>query len=246
MIDVAVFGAGGKMGAEVCRAVTVAEDMNLVAAIDLGDDRNTARKADVVVDFTHPSAVMGNIEWCIKHGLDIVVGTTGFDDERLEQVNTWLADNPKVGVVIASNFSIGAIVMQHAAALAAKYFESVEIIELHHNRKADAPSGTSATTAKIIANSRQEAGLSCPEDATVSQLDGARGCTVKDIPIHSVRMAGLVAHQEVLFGNPGELLTIKHDSLDRSSFMPGVLAAVRAVGDLTGLTFGIDGLLGMA
>lgn len=245
MLKVAVFGSKGRMGAEVCKAVDAVPDMQLVAGIDQGDSREQALAADVVVDFTHPNVVMENIEWCVKNGINVVVGTTGFNDERLAKVEQLLSENPKVGVVIAANFSIGAIVMMHAAALAAKYFESVEIIELHHNRKADAPSGTSATTAKMIAKSRQSAGLGEIQDATVSELDGARGCEVDQIRVHSVRLAGLVAHQEVMFGNQGETLTIRHDSLDRASFMPGVLSGVRAVVERSGLTLGIDELLGL-
>ncbi len=245
MLKVGVFGASGRMGAEVCCAVTNADDLNLVAAIDLGDSKDRAKQADVMVDFTSPSAVMDNIKWCIDNGVNIVVGTTGFDQDRLAQVRQWLGENPKVGVLIASNFSIGAVVMMHAAKLAAPFFDSAEIIELHHNRKLDAPSGTSKTTASLIADARAEAGCHAIQDATETELDGARGADVDGIRVHSVRLAGLVAHQEVLFGSLGETLTIRHDSFERTSFMPGVLAAVRYIVDHPGLTEGIDALLGL-
>jgi 4-hydroxy-tetrahydrodipicolinate reductase len=245
MIKVGVFGSRGRMGAEVCRAVESAPDLELVAAVDLGDDRAPVEAAQVVVDFTHPDAVMDNITWCIDHGIHTVVGTTGFTDERLDQLRTALADHDGVGVLVAPNFSIGAVLMMHFAEQAAAFYESAEIIELHHPGKADAPSGTAANTARRIAAARNAAALAPPPDATVQELAGARGAQVDGIRVHGVRLRGLVAHQEVLFGGEGETLTIRHDSLDRVSFMPGVMAAVRAIGTRPGLTVGIEPLLGI-
>ncbi|MFN8136976.1 MAG: 4-hydroxy-tetrahydrodipicolinate reductase [Propionicimonas sp.] len=242
---VAVFGAGGRMGAEVCRAVEAAEDLELVAAVDAGDDRSGVEAADVVVDFTVPDAVMDNVAWCVERGIHMVVGTTGFTQERLDRVRELTGARPGVGVLIAPNFSIGAVLMMHFAEQAARFFESAEIIELHHPNKVDAPSGTAQATATRIGHARAEAGLGPVPDATTSGLPGARGAEVAGIHVHGVRLRGLIAHQEVLFGAEGETLTIRHDSLDRAGFMPGVLAAVRAVGGLPGLTVGIDSLLGL-
>ena len=242
-VKVAVFGARGRMGAEICRAVETADGLQLVAAIDLGDDRTPAEAAQVAVDFTHPDAVMENLTWCINHGIHAVVGTTGFTDEKLDAIRTQLASQDGVGVLIVPNFSIGAVLMMHFAEQAARFFESVEIIELHHPNKADAPSGTAATTARRIAAARAAAELGPPPDATVSELPGARGASIEGIRVHGVRLRGLVAHQEVLLGAEGETLTIRHDSLDRSSFMPGVIAAIRAVSSRPGLTVGIEALL---
>jgi 4-hydroxy-tetrahydrodipicolinate reductase len=244
-MNVAVFGARGRMGAEVCRAVGAADGLDLVAALDLGDDRAPAEAATVAVDFTHPEAVMDNLAWCIEHDIHAVVGTTGFTDERLDSLREQLADHPGLGVVVAANFSIGAVLMMHFAEQAAAFYESVEIVELHHPGKADAPSGTAATTARRVAAARAAATLPAPPDATVQELPGARGATVDGIRVHGVRLRGLVAHQEVLFGAEGETLTIRHDSLDRVSFMPGVIAAVRAVSSRPGLTVGIESILGI-
>ena len=231
------------MGSEVCQAVEAAHDLELVAAIDQGDDLAEAAAAQVVVDFTTPDVVMGNLEWAIGRGIHAVVGTTGFCEQRLDSVRGWLAPQPSVGVLVAPNFGIGAVLMMQFAAKAARYFESAEIIELHHPRKLDAPSGTSGHTARLIAAARAEAGLGPMPDATKEEAPGARGTDVEGVRIHSVRAAGLVAHQEVLFGTQGETLTIRHDSLDRVSFMPGVLLAVRNVADRPGLTVGLDPLL---
>ncbi len=242
---VAVFGVNGRMGGEVCRAVTKAPDLDLVAGTDVGDNRNDARRAQVVVDFTRPDAVMENIKWCIDHGLHTVVGTTGFNDEKYDQVREWLKEKPEVGVLIAANFSIGAVLMMHFATTAAKHYESVEIVELHHPNKADAPSGTAVATAEQIAAAREAAGLGDVPDATQHELPGARGAVVSGVHVHGVRLGGLLAHQEVLFGSTGETLTIRHDSMDRASFMPGVLSAVRWVPSHPGLTIGIDPLLGL-
>jgi 4-hydroxy-tetrahydrodipicolinate reductase len=233
------------MGAEVCRAVETADGLTLVAAVDAGDDRTSVETAEVVVDFTHPDAVMDNLEWCIDRGIHAVVGTTGFTDERLDALRSRLAAHPEVGVLVAANFSIGAVLMMHFAAQAAAFYESVEIIELHHPNKADAPSGTAAATARRIAAARTAAELPPPPDATVQERPGARGADVEGIRVHGVRLRGLVAHQEVLFGAEGETLTIRHDSLDRASFMPGVIAGVRAVGSRPGLTVGIESVLGI-
>jgi 4-hydroxy-tetrahydrodipicolinate reductase len=237
-----VIGAKGRMGAEVCRAVEAADDLELVAAIDVGDDREVLTGAEVVVDFTTPDAVMANLAWCVAHGLHCVVGTTGFDDERLSRLRSQLADAPNVGVLVAPNFGIAAVLMMRFAAVAAPYFDSVEIIELHHPNKVDAPSGTARRTAELISQAR--AGRRSP-DATTQEIAGARGADVNDVRVHAVRLAGLVAHQEVLLGGDGETLTIRHDSLSRESFMPGVLLAVRNVASHPGLTVGIDGLLGL-
>ncbi len=245
MIKVAVFGARGRMGTEVCRAVEAADGLELVAALDLGDDREPAKAAAVAVDFTHPDAVMENLAWCVEHGIHTVVGTTGFTDHRLDELRALLAPRPEVGVLVAPNFSIGAVLMMHFAAQAAAFYESAEVIELHHPNKADAPSGTASATARKIAAARAAAQLPTPPDATVQELAGARGALVEGIRVHGVRLRGLVAHQEVLFGSEGETLTIRHDSLDRASFMPGVIAAVRAVGARPGLTVGIESILGI-
>jgi 4-hydroxy-tetrahydrodipicolinate reductase len=245
MTKVGVFGSRGRMGAEVCRAVESAPDLELVAAIDLGDDRLPAESAQVIVDFTHPDAVMDNLSWCIDHGIHAVVGTTGFTDERLNLLRTGLGQHEGVGVLIAPNFSIGAVLMMRFAEQAAAFYESAEIIELHHAGKADAPSGTAANTARRIAAARVAADLAPPPDATVQELPGARGAQVDGIRVHGVRLRGLLAHQEVLFGAEGETLTIRHDSLDRVSFMPGVIAAVRAISSRPGLTVGIESVLGI-
>jgi 4-hydroxy-tetrahydrodipicolinate reductase len=242
MLRVGVSGARGRMGATVCDAVRAAGDLELVAEVDLGDSREPLRAADVVVDFTVPSAVLENVRWCIEAGRHVVVGTTGWDDARLGQVRDLLGQPPSVGVFIAPNFGVGAVLMMHFAQQAARFYDSVEIVELHHAGKVDAPSGTAARTAELVARARSGAA----EDATRSALPGARGATVAGVPVHSIRLPGLVAHQEVLFGGPGETLTVRHDSTDRTSFMPGVLMAVRAVADRPGLTVGLEHLLGLA
>ena len=241
-IRVGVLGARGRVGTEICRAVEGAPGLRLVAQVDVGDDLASLEVADtqVAVDFTHPDAVMANLEHCIGHGIHAVVGTTGFDDERLETVRRWLAEAPTVGVLVAPNFSVGALLMMRFAVLAAPHFESVEVVELHHPDKADAPSGTARRTAQMIAAARAEAGLPPVPDATSSSLDGARGADVDGIRVHSQRVRGLVAHQEVLLGSPGETLTIRHDSLDRASFVPGVLAGIREVAGHPGLTVGLE------
>ena len=242
MIKVGVLGARGRMGAEVVKAVTAAADLELVASLDLGDsiDQLVSSGAQVVVDFTTPDSVMANLEFLISKGINTVVGTTGFDDARVAKVKALLSANPKVGVLIAPNFAIGAVLMMEFATKAAKYFESAEIIELHHPDKVDAPSGTAARTAQLMTQARKEAGLPAMPDVTNSGDPAARGANVGDIPVHSIRLRGLVAHQEVLLGGLGETLTIRHDSLDRAGFMPGVLLGVRKVISNPGLTFGLD------
>ena len=245
MIKVGVLGARGRMGSEVVKAVTESKDCELVASLDQGDSLEAlvTAGAQVVVDFTTPDVVMGNLEFLIKNNIHAVVGTTGFSDDRLAQLNSWLAANPKAGVLIAPNFAIGAVLMMEFAEKAAKFFESAEIIELHHPNKVDAPSGTAARTASLISDARKKANLPAMPDATTTSLDGARGANVGDVPVHSVRLRGLIAHQEVLFGGLGETLTIRHDSLDRAGFMPGVLLGVRQVISHPGLTFGLENFM---
>jgi 4-hydroxy-tetrahydrodipicolinate reductase len=242
MIKVGVLGARGRMGSEVVKAVTDSTDCELVAALDQGDslDALVTAGAQVVVDFTTPDVVMANLDFLIKNNIHAVVGTTGFSDDRIAQLNSWLAANPTAGVLIAPNFAIGAVLMMEFAEKAAKFFESAEIIELHHPNKVDAPSGTAARTAALISEARKRAGLPAMPDATTTSLDGARGAIVGDVPVHSVRLRGLIAHQEVLFGGLGETLTIRHDSLDRAGFMPGVLLGVRQISAHPGLTVGLE------
>jgi 4-hydroxy-tetrahydrodipicolinate reductase len=246
MIKVGVLGAKGRMGSQACRTVEAADDLQLSAQVDVGDPREALVGADVVVDFTHPGAVMENLRWCISRGLAVVAGTSGFDSDRLAQVEQWLGDSPDGRVLVVPNFSVGAVLMMRFAQQAAPFFESAEVIELHHAGKADAPSGTATRTAGMIEDARSAAGLGPSPDATVSGADGARGAVLGGVHVHSIRLAGLLAHQEVLLGGHGEVLTIRHDSLDRSSFMPGVLLAVRGVASLSpGLTVGLDALLGL-
>lgn len=244
-LRVAVLGARGRIGSEAVRAVEAADDLELVAALGRDDklESLTDAGAQVVVELTTPTSVMDNLDFCVRHGIHAVVGTTGWTDERLAQLNTWLSASPKTGVLIAPNFSIGAVLTMKFAQQAARYFESVEVIELHHPNKADAPSGTAARTAQLIAEARREAGRAPQPDATATALDGARGADVDGIPVHSVRLRGLLAHQEVLLGGEGETLTIRHDSLHHSSFMPGILLGARRVVTTPGLTFGLENFL---
>ncbi|MDA0633861.1 4-hydroxy-tetrahydrodipicolinate reductase [Nonomuraea sp. MCN248] len=243
MIKVGVLGARGRVGVEVCKAVEAASDLELVAAIDKDDPIEGLEGAEVVVDFTHPDVVMGNLEWAIAHGIHPVVGTTGFDAARLDAVRDWLASSPGTNCLIAPNFGIAAVLMMHFAQQAARHFDSVEIIELHHPNKADAPSGTARRTAELVAEARAKAGVGPMPDATSAELDGARGADVDGVRVHAVRLAGLIAHQEVLLGGGGETLTIRHDTMDRAAFTPGVLLGVRRVGELPGLTVGLERLL---
>ena len=247
MIRVGVLGSRGRMGSEVCRAVEGAADLELVVTGDEGDwsAEFAAARPRVVVDFTHPDAVLDNLRWLLEHDINVVVGTSGFDEAKLATVRELLAAKPELGVLIAPNFAIGAVLSMKFAEMAARYYESAEIIELHHPRKVDAPSGTAAHTARLIGQARRDAKLGAAPDATTQELQGARGATVDDVRVHSVRLAGLVAHQEVLFGTEGETLTIRHDSLDRTSFMPGVLLGVRSIVDRPGLTVGLDAIMGL-
>ncbi|MGZ4469187.1 MAG: 4-hydroxy-tetrahydrodipicolinate reductase [Nocardioidaceae bacterium] len=247
MSRVGVLGARGKVGAEVCRAVAAADDLELVASVDAGDrvEELLDAGAEAVVDFTHPDVVMANLEFCVRNGIHAVVGTTGFDDERLDRLRGWLADSPGTGVLVAPNFSIGAVLMMRFAAEAAPFYESVEIVELHHPDKADAPSGTARRTASLVAAARRAADSAPIPDATSTALEGARGADVEGIRVHGLRIRGLVAHQEVILGGPGETLTIRHDSMDRASFMPGVLLGLRSIAARPGLTVGLEELMGL-
>lgn len=244
MIRVGVLGAKGRMGSEVCRAVVDAQDMELVAELDLGDDLEilVENKVEVVVDFTIPDSVMKNLEFLISHNIHAVVGTTGFDEARLAKVRSLLSQG-KASLLIAPNFGLGAVLMMRFSEMAAPYFESSEIIELHHPRKVDAPSGTARRTAELIGGARKAAGQGAMPDATESSEAGARGALISGVPVHSIRAEGYLAHQEVIFGTSGETLTIRHDSLDRKSFMPGVLLGIRKVAERPGLTYGLENLL---
>ncbi|RFU83742.1 4-hydroxy-tetrahydrodipicolinate reductase [Streptomyces triticagri] len=246
-LRVAVIGAKGRIGSEAVRAVEAAPDMDLVAALGRGDELETLVEsgAQAVVELTTPASVMDNLDFCVRHGIHAVVGTTGWTEERLGRLEAWLKSSERTGVLIAPNFSIGAVLTMHFAQQAARYFESAEVVELHHPNKVDAPSGTAIRTAQLIASARDRAGLPAQPDATATALDGARGADVDGVPVHAVRMRGLLAHQEVLFGGEGETLTIRHDSLHHSSFMPGILLGLRRVVDTPGLTFGLENFLGL-
>jgi len=246
VMRVGVLGAKGRMGGEVCRALEGAPDLELVARVDQGDPLTALPDAgaQVVVDFTHPDVVLDNIRFALDAGIAVVVGTSGFDEERFGTLRGWLDETPG-HVLVAPNFGIGAVLMMQFARTAARFFTSVEVVELHHAGKVDAPSGTAARTAALLAKERAAAGAGPVPDATTQELPGARGADVDGIRVHSVRLPGLVAHQEVLLGTDGELLTIRHDSMNRTSFMPGVLMAVRAVRDRPGLTIGLEPLLGL-
>ncbi|WP_030911010.1 4-hydroxy-tetrahydrodipicolinate reductase [Streptomyces sp. NRRL F-5126] len=247
-LRVAVLGARGRIGSEAARAVEAADDMELVAAVGRGDKLEALVEsgAQVAVELTTPASVMGNLDFCVRHGIHAVVGTTGWTEERLAELGTSLAASPGTGVLIAPNFSIGAVLTMKFSQMAARMFESVEIVELHHPGKADAPSGTAARTAQLIAEARAAAGLGDQPDATRTALDGARGADVDGVPVHSVRLRGLLAHQEVILGGEGETLTIRHDSLHHSSFMPGVLLGVRRVASAPGLTYGLEHFLDLS
>lgn len=245
MIKVGVIGARGRMGAAACQAVEEAEGMQLVAAISSGDSlaQLADAGAEVAIEFTRPDVVMDNLRWLADHNIHMVVGTSGFDTEKLAQVEVLLSDQPQLGCIIAPNFGIGAVLMMQFAAKAAKFFDSAEVIEAHHPRKVDAPSGTATHTARAIARSRTVASLPEMPDSTTQQLEGVRGATVDGVPVHAIRAEGYIASQQVWFGSPGENFTISHNSIDRQSFMPGVILSVRNVGQLPGLTVGIDSLL---
>ncbi|MFE5212880.1 4-hydroxy-tetrahydrodipicolinate reductase [Streptomyces sp. NPDC056600] len=244
-LRVAVLGAKGRIGSAAVKAVEDAEDLELVAALGRHDslDVLTSSGAQVAVELTTPDSVMTNLEYCVGNGIHAVVGTTGWSDERLAALDGWLKASPSTGVLIAPNFSIGAVLTMKFAQLAAPYFESVEVVELHHPDKVDAPSGTAQRTAQLIAEARRAAGSAPMPDATATALEGARGADVEGVPVHAVRLRGLLAHQEVLLGGEGETLTVRHDSLHHSSFMPGVLLGVRRVVDTPGLTFGLEHFL---
>ncbi len=242
-IAVAVIGAAGRMGSEVCRAVEAADDLDLAARYDVGDDLGDLAGADVAVDFTVPDATLGNVLHLVEAGVHAVVGTTGWTDERLARVREALIERPHTGVLIAPNFAIGAILLLRFAREAARFYESAEVVELHHPDKVDAPSGTALRTAREISAARSAAGLGASPDATTSDPDGARGADIGGVHVHAVRLRGLVAHEEILFGATGEQLTLRHDSFDRASFMPGVLAGVRAVPERPGLTVGLEQIL---
>lgn len=242
-LKVAVIGAAGRMGSEAVKAVETADDMELVGAYTSGDELGDLGGADVAVELTVPAASPANVAHCVAQGVSVVVGTTGWDEPKLQALRAQLADQPGVGVLIAPNFSVGALLMMRFAAQAARFYESVEVVEIHHPNKVDAPSGTAAHTARAIAEARRSAGLGEVPDATESDPHGARGARVDGIPVHAVRMRGRVAHQEVQFGAEGEALTIRHDSFDRVSFMPGVLLGVRNVVKTPGLTLGLENFL---
>jgi 4-hydroxy-tetrahydrodipicolinate reductase len=247
MTRVAVLGAKGRMGSESVRALDAADGLEVVAEIDVDDPIELIAEsgAEVALDFTQPAAALDNVRWCVEHGVHVVVGTSGFDDARVAEIRTLLGDAPTTGVLVVPNFSIGAVLMMRFAATAAPFFESVEIIEMHHPNKVDAPSGTATRTAEVVAAAREAAGSPPLPDATTTDPDGARGATVAGIPVHAIRARGFVASQEVLLGGTGETLAIRHDSTTRESFMPGVVAAVRAVGGRPGMTVGLDVVLGL-
>ena len=242
MINVAVLGAAGRMGTHVVRAVEGASDLDLVARVDHGDDVAIAARAgaQVAVDFTVPSVTEENIHALIDLGINAVVGTTGWTEDALLRVEEHLRERPDLGVLIAPNFALSAVLSMRFAAAAARYFESVEVVELHHPDKVDAPSGTALHTARGIAAARAAAGIGPSPDGTTHDPEGARGAMIDGVHVHAVRLRGLVAHEEVLLGNPGEQLTIRTDSFDRVSFMPGVLLGVREVGRRPGLSVGLD------
>jgi 4-hydroxy-tetrahydrodipicolinate reductase len=242
---VAVIGAAGRMGSQTCQAVEAAGDLELVGRFGSGDELDDLAGAAVAVEFSVPDATLANVLHCIERGVHVVVGTTGWDDERLARVRSALAGAPRVGVIVAPNFAIGAVLTMRFAEQAARFYESVEVVELHHPDKVDAPSGTALRTAAVVAAARRDAGLGPVPDATVTDPHGARGADVEGVRVHAVRLRGLVAHEEVLFGGPGEQLTLRHDSFDRASFMPGVLTAVRAISSRPGLTVGLEHVLGL-
>lgn len=241
-IRVGVLGAQGRMGSLVCDSVRTDDEMDLVAELDSGDDLSRLADADVVVDFTIPDVAPTHVQWCIEHGRSIVVGTSGFSEAQIEQVRRTPGVDD-VAVIIVPNFAIGAVLMMRWAAEAARFFGDAEVFEYHHPRKLDAPSGTAVHTAEIIGEARRAAGIAGVDQSDVTQIQAARGHLVDGVPVHSARGAGFLAHQDVVFGAPGERLTIRHDSLDRAAFMPGVLLAVRAAMVRRGVTIGLEPLL---
>lgn len=247
MTKIGVLGAKGRVGSAIVAAVETSEQHELAASVDHGDDLQKLVDAgvEVVVDFTVPDAVMGNVEFCVKNGIHAVVGTTGWTEERYNQVREWLQESPETGVLVAPNFAISAVLTMKFAEIAAPFFESTEVIELHHPNKKDAPSGTAVHTAEGIAKAREAAGMGSQPDATEQSLDGARGADVQGVPVHAVRMTGMVAHEQVIFGTQGQSLTIKQDSYDRDSFVPGVMVGVEKIAGYPGLTIGLEKFLGL-
>lgn len=246
-IKVGVLGAQGRVGKAIVEGVNAEDDLELVAEISRGDDLQQLvdNHAEVIVDFTQPDSVMGNLEFCIANGIHCVVGTTGFDKECLDQVEQWTRQEGAGNVLIAPNFAISAVMTMVLAKQAAKFFETAEVVEFHHPTKLDAPSGTAIHTAEAIAQARRDADLGEMPDATEKSLEGARGANVDGIPVHAVRTRGMVAHEEVIFGAQGQSLTIRQDSYDRSSFTPGVLVGVREIAQHPGLVVGLDKYLGL-
>ncbi|TSD65400.1 4-hydroxy-tetrahydrodipicolinate reductase [Aeromicrobium piscarium] len=247
MTRVAVLGARGRMGSTSVEAIEAADDLDLVAAVDKDDaiEALTESGAEAALVFTTPDVAMDQVIWCVERGIHVVIGTSGFDDEKIARLRELAADHEGIGILVVPNFSIGAVLMMRFAAVAAPFFESVEIIEMHHPDKVDAPSGTAVRTAEMIGAARREAGSAPLPDATTSDPDGARGAKVDGIPVHAVRARGFIASQEVLFGDPGEIFGIRHDSSTRESFMPGVVAALRGVTARPGVTVGLDTVLGL-
>ena len=247
MTRVAVLGAQGRMGSTSVRAIDDTDDLEVVAEVDIDDDLGAITDADaeVALDFTQPDVALDHVRWCVENGVHVVVGTSGFDDARIAEVRELLGEEPDVGVLVVPNFSVGAVLMMRFAATAAPFFESVEVVEMHHPDKVDAPSGTATRTAEVIAAARREAGSALLPDATSTDPDGARGARVDGVPVHAIRARGFVASQEVVMGGVGETFSMRHDSHDRVSFMPGVLSALRAVADRPGLTVGLDTVLGL-
>lgn len=247
MTKIGVLGAKGRVGSAIVAAVEASEQHELAASVDHGDDLQKLVDAgvEVVVDFTVPDAVMGNVEFCVNNGIHAVVGTTGWTEERYNQVREWLQESPETGVLVAPNFAISAVLTMKFAEIAAPFFESAEVIELHHPNKKDAPSGTAVHTAEGIAKAREAAGMGSQPDATDQSLDGARGADVQGVPVHAVRMTGMVAHEQVIFGTQGQTLTIKQDSYDRDSFVPGVMVGVEKIAGYPGLTIGLEKFLGL-
>jgi 4-hydroxy-tetrahydrodipicolinate reductase len=242
MIKVGVFGSEGRMGATVCDAVSADAELELVARVDIDDDPKAMVEAgaEVAVDFTTPDSVKANVRFCLDNGIHSVVGTTGLTEDDLSELATW-ATSTQANVFVAPNFALGAVLMMRFAQQAAAHFSTAEIIERHHERKLDAPSGTALRTAQMMNAARRQPWKTA--SGGTESLSGSRGGDVDGIHIHSLRVPGSVAHQEVVLGAPGETLTIRHDSLDRASFMPGVILAVKKVAGLEGLTVGLENLL---
>ncbi|MBM9462727.1 4-hydroxy-tetrahydrodipicolinate reductase [Aeromicrobium sp. YIM 150415] len=247
MTRVAVLGARGRMGSTSVEAIEAADDLDLVAAVDKDDaiEALTESGAEAALVFTTPDVAMDQVRWCVERGIHVVIGTSGFGDDKVAQLRELAARHEGVGILVVPNFSIGAVLMMRFAAVAAPFFESVEVIEMHHPDKVDAPSGTAVRTAEMIGTARREAGSAPLPDATTTDPDGARGATVAGVPVHAVRARGFTASQEVLFGDPGEIFSIRHDSSTRESFMPGVVAALRSVAERPGVTVGLDSVLGL-